>query len=89
MLSDALHLTLRGLDYIRVKPTLTLYRGDTRKEGGKKKMQSAGNYKLMRINKQARVLLFLDIQKIKLSCNENKGLIKNFPHPNQSIDRPS
>ena len=52
-------------------------------------MQSAGNYKLMRINKQARVLLFLDIQKIKLSCNENKGLIKNFPHPNQSIDRPS
>ena len=52
-------------------------------------MQSAGNYKLMRINKQARVLLFLDIQKIKLSCNENKVLIKNFPHPNQSIDRPS
>ena len=84
-----LHLTRRGLDYIRVKSTLTLYRGDTRKEGGKKKIQLAGNYKLIRINKEARVLLFLDIQQIKLSHNENKVLIKNFPHPKQSIDRSS
>ena len=52
-------------------------------------MQLAGNYKLIRINKEARVLLFLDIQQIKLSHNENKVLIKNFPHPKQSIDRSS
>jgi len=52
-------------------------------------MQLAGNYKLIRTNKEASVLLFLDIQKVKLSCNENKVLIKNYPHPNQSIDRPS
>ena len=84
-----LHLMWRGLDYISVKPTLTLYRGDIRKEGGKKKMQLAGNYKLIRINKEARVLLFLDIQQIKLSHNENKVLIKNFPNPKQSIDRSS
>ena len=52
-------------------------------------MQLAGNYKLMRINKGASVLLFFDTQKIKLSCNENEALIKNFPHPKQSTDRAS
>lgn len=43
-------------------------------------MQLAGNYKLMRI-KGADMLLFLDIQKIKLPYNENKVLIKNFLTP--------
>lgn len=40
-------------------------------------MQLAGNYKLMRINKGAGMLLFLDSQKIKLPCNENQVPIKN------------
>lgn len=44
-------------------------------------MKLAGKYKSMRSNKGASILLPLDIHKIKLLCNDNQMLIKNFLHP--------
>lgn len=51
-------------------------------------MQLEGKYKFLRINKGASILLLLAIQKIKLPCNENKMLIKNFLHHKQPIEPP-
>lgn len=51
-------------------------------------MKLAGKYKSMRSNKGASILLLLDIQKIKLLCNENQMLIKNFLHPKHPTEPP-